>query len=97
MDRYHNHSINLLAICTASELFTYIFVGFPGRAHDARVFSHSALFRNVGENGHRLFPDVQTHLIGDSAFPLKQWLMVPYKGPNLNAVQLNHNKKLSSS
>lgn len=37
IDRYRRHSINLMAICDSKGLFTYIFVGFPGSAHDSRV------------------------------------------------------------
>jgi hypothetical protein len=39
-DRYLCQSINLLGICTFNRIFTYIFVGFPGSAHDARVSSY---------------------------------------------------------
>lgn len=39
-DRYRRHSINIMAICEASGLFTYVFVGFPGSAHDSRVRFH---------------------------------------------------------
>lgn len=46
-DRYQQHSINLMAICTAEKVFTYIFVGYPGSAHDSRVFSNSAMYQNI--------------------------------------------------
>lgn len=37
VDRYMDHSINLMAVCNADRVFIYIFAGFPGSAHDSRV------------------------------------------------------------
>lgn len=37
IDRKLQHSIKLQAITTADKIFTNIFVGFPGSAHDTRV------------------------------------------------------------
>lgn len=36
------------------------------------------------------------HLIGDSAFALKTWLITPYRGNNLTRIQRHHNYRLSS-
>lgn len=36
-DRYLQHSINLMGVCTSEKIFTYVFIGFPGSAHDSRV------------------------------------------------------------
>lgn len=41
-----SQSINLMATCNARKIFTYVFIGFPGSAHDFRV-------RN--ENDNKLF------------------------------------------
>lgn len=95
IDRYMQHSINLLGICTSEKIFTYIFIGFPGAAHDSRVFSNSSLYKEVDTYGSsNLFPN-DCHLIGDSAFPLKHWIMTPYKGTNLNRMKKYHNYMLS--
>ena len=62
--------------------FTDIYVGWPGRVHDARVFSNSGL-NSKGQNG-TLFPDWKKHIagrevpvviLGDPAYPLLPWLM----------------------
>lgn len=37
IDRFLQHSINLMAICTSEKIFTYVFIGYPGSAHDSRV------------------------------------------------------------
>ncbi|KAF0035512.1 hypothetical protein F2P81_013270 [Scophthalmus maximus] len=66
--------------------FTDVYIGWPGRTHDARVLSNSDLFITAEErqNGY-LFPrekskmldgvEIPVHIIGDAASPLKQWLM----------------------
>ncbi len=59
--------------------------GIPGKTNDAGAFAATDLFAAL-ENG-SLLPqrrrridgvDVQFHLLGDSAFALKPWLMKPY-------------------
>ncbi|KAJ8915334.1 hypothetical protein NQ315_008219 [Exocentrus adspersus] len=98
IDRYHRHSVNLMAICTYDKVFTYVFVGYPGAAHDSRVFSNSRFVRNVERFGKlKYFPEDDWHIIGDAAFPLRTWLITPYsRNINLTACQRYHNRKLSS-
>lgn len=44
-----------------------------------------------------MFLKEKYHLIGDSAFGLKAWLMTPYRDVNLTRIQRRHNYSLSSS
>jgi len=61
--------------------------------HDSRVFRNSPLF-NAMRNG--LIPH-NMHIIGDSAYPLLQNLMTPFKdNGHLIRSQLEYNTKLSS-
>ncbi|KAL1493603.1 hypothetical protein ABEB36_009303 [Hypothenemus hampei] len=94
-DRYLLHSINLMAICNAKKIFTYIFVGFPGSAHDSRVFSNSLFVRNIEQHGKEIYFPHDYHIIGDSAFPLSTWLMKPYTNARTE-VQKYHNYVLSA-
>ena len=54
---------------------------WPGRAHDARVWHRSPIFKALPDlcyiEGQRI--DETFHIIGDSAYPLSNHLMVPYK------------------
>lgn len=80
IDRFHQHSVNLMAICTHAKILTYIFVGFPGSAHDSRVFKNSEFYLNIQRYGPEIyFPDKKFHIIGDSAFGCYSWLMTPFK------------------
>ena len=54
---------------------------WPGRAHDARVFHRSPLFKDLPDLcyilGQRL--DQTFHILWDSAYPLSNFVMTPYK------------------
>ncbi|XP_046571000.1 putative nuclease HARBI1 [Haliotis rubra] len=67
--------MQLQVVCDAKLQFTDIYVGWPGSVHDCRVFKNSPLRRKL-EQGY-LPPDF--HLIGDSAYPLAPYIMVPFK------------------
>lgn len=53
--------------------FTDVFIGFPGRVHDARVFDQSPLFL------HGVIMCGDYVLLGDSAYPNLGWLLTPFK------------------
>jgi hypothetical protein len=79
--------------------FSYVFCGFPGSAHDSTVFQNSSLFQKLEAQGNQIFNPQVYHIIADSAFPLKMWMMTPYKKINghLQPSKRNFNKKLSST
>ena len=92
------HSVNLISVCSAEKTFTYVFAGFPGSAHDSRVFSHSALKTGIDKEPRKFFPSASYHILGDSAFPLSDHVMVPFKDYGcLSARELIFNKKLSKT
>ena len=81
-------SIVLQAVCTAKLVFTDIYTGWPGKVHDARVLRNSPLYAQ----GVRLCGN-NHHLIGDSAYPLLEWLMTPYRdNGHLTQAERNYNK-----
>ncbi|KAJ8912706.1 hypothetical protein NQ315_012260 [Exocentrus adspersus] len=73
VNRKGTTSIILQAVCDYKCMFTDIFVGFPGSVHDARVFSKSPLATLSDE----FFPE-DSHLLGDSAYPLRKHMIVPF-------------------
>ena len=79
-----------------------IFVGFPGRAHDANVFKNNPLYRHLPDIIKKtpFRPLIESyHIVGDSAFPLSPQLLTPFKKPpnkDLNGVQKKYNRNLSS-
>lgn len=88
------HSVILQAVCDNKRRFIDVHIGVPGRCHDARVYRNSPLFQNIMYQN--LIPNTN-HIIGDAAYPLSRFLIVPYKdNGHLTERQSRYNKKLSS-
>lgn len=77
----------LQGVCDQKCQFTDCFVGFPGSVHNARVFLRSPLFEYCTQDN--LFPG-NSHLLGDSAYPLKTHILVPFRDNG----HLNQNQKI---
>ena len=73
---------------------------WPGRAHDARVYAQSPLAEELSDLCHvenrRI--DETFHIIGDSAYPLSNYLMTPYRvrKQNMTVQQKKFNTHLAS-
>ena len=77
-------------------LWTF-FVGWPGAAHNARVWLNSSIFHKISISADLLMPD-STHILADSAYPLSVFLMCPYRdNGHLTNIQNKFNVTLSSS
>ncbi|XP_055842498.1 putative nuclease HARBI1 [Episyrphus balteatus] len=74
IDRHGNHSINCMLVCGPDLRFYYCSAKWPGKVHDARVLRNSILYEKM-ENGWR--PHPRSVLLGDSGYPLKEWLITP--------------------
>lgn len=82
VNRNGYHSINAMCVCGPNRLFCYVSARWPGSVNDARVLRTSSLF-NRCENGWRPFPNAV--ILGDSAYPLKDWIVPPLLNPNTPA------------
>lgn len=99
-----HHSIVLLASCDANYSFTAVDIGAYGSQSDGGIFAESSFGRKV-IGGDLNFPppkplpnsnfNCNYYMVGDSAFPLKPFLMRPYPGKLLDAEKYNFNKRLS--
>jgi len=76
LNRKMQHSVNLLGVCSADKTFTYMFAGFPGSAHDAQIFQHSALKTAVDQELQNFFFFPNYDIFGDGAFPLSDHVVV---------------------
>lgn len=102
---YHNfknfYSIVLMAMVDSHYRFVWGSCGFPGNSHDAVIFKSTDLWTRIQEG---LIPvigkpvgdvTVPPLIVGDSAFPLRTWLMKPYTYAVLTPQQRNFNYRLS--
>lgn len=82
-------------VVDADLMLREIYTGWPGSTHDARVLRNSSLFTNA--TGGQYF-DLNRYIIADSAYPLKAWLITPFKdNGHLNINQRRFNRVLSSA
>ncbi|XP_064479610.1 uncharacterized protein LOC135392850 [Ornithodoros turicata] len=93
-NRHHYLSITLQAVCDNRRRFVDVLVGSSSRTHDARVFCQSSLATKLPG----LCQGDKYHLLGDAAYPLRQYLLTPYRDyGNLSKAQREFNKKFSAT
>ena len=95
------YSIVLMAMVDSHYRFVWGSCGFPGNSHDAVIFRSTDLWTRIQEGfilvigktvGDVIVPPL---IVGDSAFPLRTWLMKPYTNAVLTPQQRNFNYRLS--
>ncbi|KAF2901572.1 hypothetical protein ILUMI_04613 [Ignelater luminosus] len=94
-NRKETHSIVLQAVCDDNCLLTDVFIGIPGRVHNARVFQQSPLYHQLVS-----FPPLilaGQHLEADAAYPLMTNGLKPYRdNGHLSQKQIKFNQTLSA-
>lgn len=73
-NRKHFYSHQLQAVCLHTVLFSHVFTGYPGGVHDSRVLRQSDLW----DDGLQL-SNMNYHLLGDGAYPIRRWLLTPLR------------------
>ncbi|KAH7961088.1 hypothetical protein HPB52_001893 [Rhipicephalus sanguineus] len=75
VDRHDTPTYTLQGICNADRLFLDVFCGPPGHCHDSNVYELSfvsAKLPVICEAG-------RFHIIADAAYPLREYIMTPYR------------------
>lgn len=83
--RDHRHSFNVVVVSGPQHEFFFISAKCGGSFHDSRVLQTSALWTQWELHGWRPNNDRKSIILGDSAYPLRQWLM----SPNIRNVNAN--------
>ena len=92
VNRKKFHSLVLQAICASNMQFLHVLAGWPGSVNDARILRNCDVWNIApqwcGDN----------HLVGDGAYPLKQWLLKPFRNDgHLTQRMRRFNYRLSSA
>lgn len=97
-NRHDLPAITLQAICDYKRRFIDIFTGIPGKVHDSRVLKLSPISSQLQNICCENVGEYRYHIIGDGAYPIRPWLLTPYKDyGNLTEEQKKYNEKLSST
>lgn len=93
INRHDLLSMTLQGICDANRKYLDVCVGSPSRIHDSRVFSLSPISEELSGICHGRY-----HLLGDAAYPLREYLLTPYKDyGNLSRKDRNYNLRHSQT
>lgn len=91
--RDNRHSINVVVVSGPHHEFYFISAKSPGSFHDSRALQTSALWNAWELQQWRPDNDERSIILGDSAYPLKSWLMTPnIRGINANNPNLERGK-----
>eukprot|EP00745_Piridium_sociabile_P026390 TRINITY_DN42126_c0_g1_i1.p1 TRINITY_DN42126_c0_g1~~TRINITY_DN42126_c0_g1_i1.p1 ORF type:complete len:207 (+),score=34.75 TRINITY_DN42126_c0_g1_i1:221-841(+) len=77
VNRRGKHSINVQIVCDADLRVINCVVKYPGSVHDSTMLRESALWTLFEQQP----PVLDGLILGDSAYPLREWLMTPLLNP----------------
>lgn len=78
VNRHHSKSLNVAMVTGPDHTVYFCSSRCPGRWHDSRVLRESSLWTAFEDDGRRPFPG--SVILGDSAYPCKDWLIPPFRG-----------------
>ncbi|XP_061183155.1 putative nuclease HARBI1 [Saccostrea echinata] len=88
-------SMQLQVVTDSNMLIISAYTGWPGCTHDARVLRNLTLYQKA-EEGQAIINS--HHILADNAYPLRNWLISPFKNyGHLTPQQQRYNTKLSSA
>ncbi|XP_018371325.1 PREDICTED: putative nuclease HARBI1 isoform X1 [Trachymyrmex cornetzi] len=94
VNRHDIPSITLQGICDARKRFVDVFTGIPAKIHDSRVLKLS----DINENLPGICEQGKFHILGDSAYSIREWLMIPFRDyGNLSDKQRKFNKRFCAT
>ncbi len=96
------HSIDAQFLVDHTYLIRSVVVGWPGSVHDSRVFGSSNLYEKITQtdllSSHTKIIEGESmpaFFVSDSAYPLSENVLKPYRNVNLTPDQMTFNYRLS--
>ncbi|XP_051158568.1 putative nuclease HARBI1 [Leptopilina boulardi] len=91
------HSLLLQGMCDSQGRFLDVFAGVCGSVHDNRLFEMSPMGQQLLTASENFCPE-EMHILGDAAYKLQPFLMVPFKdNGHLTPSQVRFNTILSKT
>ncbi|KAK1377783.1 hypothetical protein POM88_024527 [Heracleum sosnowskyi] len=87
-----SYSITVQGVVDPRGIFSDVCIGWPGSMSDDQVLEKSALFQRANKG---LLKDVW--VVGNSGYPLMDWVLVPYSHQNLTWAQHSFNEKIEDN
>ena len=81
----NEHCINIRAHCDSNLKLIEVVSKWPGSTHDAFICGHSGINQKIANAGNT---SDTTWLLGDSGYPLRQYLLTPILSPNTRREKL---------
>ncbi|XP_049516968.1 uncharacterized protein LOC125942745 [Dermacentor silvarum] len=93
-NRHHYFSLTLQAVCDYKRRFLDTCIGSSSKIHDSRIFKLSSLSKKLP----KLCDNNAYHLLGDAAYPLRPYLLTPFRDYGaLSKAHIDFNKKFSAT
>lgn len=92
VNRKGYHSINTQLICDWRLKIMHINARYPGSTHDSFIWNNSNA-KNFMVNLYRGYPHKNYHLLGDSGYSLRPWMLTPVMGAVENSPEAEYNRK----
>jgi hypothetical protein len=87
MNRHGYCSQNVMAVCDFDMRFTFVVVGWPGSAHDTRIWRDTVF--NKYKNNFPHPPDGKYYRV-DSGYPNRKGYLAPYKGQRYHITEFQN-------
>lgn len=84
-NRHDQTSITLQAICDSDKRFLDVFTGPPSKVHDSRIYKLSPISDRL-----QIICEGKFHILGDSAYELREWLLTPYRNYEMMSAEKNN-------
>lgn len=84
-----SYSVTVQGVVDPKGVFTDICIGWPGSMTDSQVLEKSALFQRTSRGVLKDF-----WVVGNSGYPLMDWVLVPYANTSLTWAQHAYNEKV---
>ncbi|CAI6356645.1 unnamed protein product [Macrosiphum euphorbiae] len=94
VNRKGYHSINVQLICDSKLRMLNVNARFPGSTHDTYIWNNSLVLPVLKELYRRNYDNF--YLLGDSGYPLRQWLLTPISNPTTDAENFFNSKQMST-